>query len=308
MLIVQRMKKQFFPSLNEQLGHSPKDILVIVNIDDIGLHKDVTEASFKALNFGMVKTGSIMVPCPKFQQVVKLWRENPEIDLGIHLTLTSEWAKKYPWKPLLSQTDVPSLYSAEGTMWPSDESFIANAKQNDIEKELEAQINEVLCNGLKPSHLDHHMSIHQHPDYLPTVSKLSRKYRLPMNIPDRKKYKLPFFKNNLISFRKCGYVFPDTQVGIYKMAGQNLSLNYWQSAYHDLLRSLKPGVHLIKVHIAFQTEELRNITGASDSIIRGIDYSVWTSNATKKVAEDLGIIFIGYRPLQKLQESLMNSR
>ena len=89
-------------------------------------------------------------------------------------------------------------------------------------------------------------------------------------------------------------------MGIYQMGGQNLSLDFWKAKYHDHLRSLKPGVHIIKVHIAFQTKELQNITGMHDSSIRQMDYDVWTSDDTKKLAEELGIIFIGYRPLQQL--------
>jgi len=301
-----RIDQHCFPTLAERLGYSDKDILVIVNIDDIGLHKDVTEASFKALKFGMVKTGSIMVPAPNFEQAIKLWQENPEIDLGIHFTLTSdEWGEKYSGPTVLPKTDVPSLYSPQGVMWTTDEAFIMHAKKKDMVNEMEAQIQKVLETGLKPSHLDHHMSIYGHPDFLSILVELSRKYKLPMHLPGRRRYKLPFIKNNLFSLRRRGYVFPDTQMGIYHKEEQNLTLDFWKARYHNRLRSLKPGVHIIKVHIAFQTKELNNITGILDSSIRQMDYDVWTSDDTKKLADELGIIFIGYRPLQQLQVKLM---
>jgi chitin disaccharide deacetylase len=301
------IKQHYFPTLAERLGYSDKDILVIVNIDDVGLHKDVTVASFKALKFGMVKTGSIMVPAPNFEQVIKLWQENPEIDLGIHLTLTSdEWGEKYSGPTVRPKTDVPSLYSPQGIMWKTDEAFIMHAKKKDMENEMEAQIKKVLDTGLKPSHLDHHMSIYGHPDFLSILVELSRKYKLPMHLPGRRRYMLPFIKNNLFSLRRRGHVFPDTQMGIYQKGEQNLTLDFWKARYHDRLRSLKPGVHIIKVHIAFQTKELQDITGLHDSSIRQIDYDVWTSDDTKKLAEDLGITFIGYRPLQHLQGILMS--
>ena len=97
MFLLGGIKRRYFSSLREDLGYSRRDILVIVNIDDVGLHKDETEASFKAFRFGMVKSGSIMVPCPNYAEAVRLWRENPGIDLGIHLTVTAEWGKKYPY-------------------------------------------------------------------------------------------------------------------------------------------------------------------------------------------------------------------
>ena len=106
-----------------------------------------------------------MVPAPNFEQAINLWRENPEIDLGIHITLTSdEWGEKYSGQTVLPKTDVPSLYSPQGVMWTTDEAFIIHAQRKDIENEMEAQIKKVLDTGLKPSHLDHHMSIYGHPD------------------------------------------------------------------------------------------------------------------------------------------------
>ena len=302
-----RIKHYYFPSLAASLGYSSKDILVIVNIDDVGLHKDITEAGFKALKFGIVKTGSIMVPAPDFENAIGLWRENPEIDLGIHITLTSdEWGEKYSSPTVLPQTDVPSLYSPSGVMWTTDDAFIKHARKKDMEKEMEAQIKKVLDTGLKPTHLDHHMSIYGHPDFLSILSKLSCKYKLPMHLPGQRRYKLPFLKNNIFSLRRRGQVFPDTHTGIYHKEEQNLTLDFWKSKYYHCLRSLKPGVHIIKVHIGFRTQELQNITGTVDSSIRQMDYDVWTSDDTKKTAEDIGIIFIGYRPLQLLQEKLMS--
>ena len=306
MSFVDHIRKKCSPTLAEQLGYSDKDILVIVNIDDVGMHKDETEASFRALNFGMVKSGSIMVPCPNYDQVINLWRENPGIDLGIHLTLTCEWGEKHPWKPVLPKTDVPSLYNPEGIMWPTDEAILLNTNPKDIERELEAQINKVLDTGLKPTHLDYHMSFHPYFDLLSTIVKYSSKYELPVRIPRRRRYKFPFIKNNLISLRRRGFVIPDTQMCVYTPGEQNLSFDFWKATYHEYLRSLKPGVHSINVHIAFQTEELQNIMGMVDSAMRQLDYDVWTSGETKKLAEDLRITFIGYRPLQQLQKKLIS--
>ena len=304
----QCIKQLYFPTLSERLGYSSKDILVIVNIDDVGLHKDVTEASFEALKFGMVKTGSLMVPAPNFEYAIKLWQENPDIDLGIHITLTSdEWGDKYSGPTVLPQTDVPSLYSPQGIMWKTDADFIAHARKRDMANEMEAQIKKVLETGLKPSHLDHHMSIYGHPDFISILVELSRRYQLPMHLPGRRRYKLPFVKNNLFSLRRRGHVFPHTQKGIYQEGERNLCLDFWKAGYHKHLRLLRPGVHVIKVHIGFMTKELQDITGLRDSSIRQFDYEVWTSEDTKKLAEELGITFIGYRSLQCLQEKLMSN-
>jgi chitin disaccharide deacetylase len=292
-------------SLIERLGFSGQSVVVIVNIDDVGLHRDITEASFGALNFGMVKSGSIMVPCPNFDYAAQVWKQHAEYDLGIHLTLTCEWGARYPWTPILSRNDVPSLYDGAGRMWSTDQAFIAHAKGLDIRKELEAQIKTVFDMGLNPSHLDHHMNIYRHPEFIPIVLDLSRKYGLAVYVPRRRRYKVPFVKNNLRSLRRQGYVFGDSEVGTYKMAAEDVSGDFVRQRYYSYLRSLKPGVHIFKVHIGFQTREILEICGERDSGIRQVDYDVWTSNETKSVAEELGITFMGYRPLQRLQTESM---
>ena len=308
MVVFHRIKQAYFPTLAEQLGYSRKDILVIVNMDDVGLHKDETEASFRGLNFGIVKSGSVMVPCPNFNHAMELWRENPEYNLGIHFTLTCEWGGKYPWTPVLPRADVPSLYNPEGIMWRTVTELLQHGKRSEINRELDAQINKVLDTGMKPTHLDYHMGFAFHPDIFPIVMELSRTYDLPLRAPKRRRYKFPFIKNNLWFLRRSGHTFPDTQMGIYMMRGSDQSYEYRKAKYHDHLRGLKPGVHNIKIHMALQTEELKKIMGEHKTSIRQIDYDVWTSEETKKLAEDLGIIFIGYRPLQQLQEELMKKR
>mgnify|MGYP005841548953 CR=1 FL=1 len=308
--LAERITNPGRPTLAEQLGYSDKDILVIVNIDDVGMHEDEMEASIRAMEFGMVKTGSIMVPCPGFDRVMKWWRKNPEgIDLGIHLTLTCEWGRKYPWSPVLPEDQVPSLYNPEGIMWPSVADLLQHGARAEILMELEAQINKILDAGMQPSHLDHHMDFYYFGGLFEDVMELSRKYDLPMRVWRNRRYRAPFIlKNNLPFLRRRGYVFPDTQMGIYCMGGEDQSLEFRQSRYYEHLRTLGPGVHNIKVHIALQTDELEDIMGSHHTSIRRIDYDVWSSGETRRIAEELGIVFIGFRPLQQLQKKLMDRR
>lgn len=305
MYLLKQIKRRFFPTIVEQLGYSDKDIIVIANIDDVGLHKDETEASFKAFKSGMVKSGSLMTPCPNFDRAIELWKDNPEVDLGVHLTLTCEWGVKYPWAPILPKNDIPSLYNSQGIMWQNVKELLLHAKREDIERELEAQIKKVLNKGLKPSHLDYHMNFAFQANLFPIVLKLSCKYKIPMRVPKNKKFKFPFIRNNFWSLRRKGYVFADTRKGLYMMSGEDQTLEYRKTKYHEQLRSLKPGINNINLHIAFHTKELENIMGFHDVSIRNIDYDVWTSDDTKLLAKELGIIFTDFRRFQKLQERLM---
>ena len=171
--------------------------------------------------------------------------------------------------------------------------------------ELEAQINKIVYAGLCPTHIDYHMHWAYYSDFFLLAMKLSRKYNLPLRPMHFRRYRLPFVKNNLSSLRRKGYVIPDTQMGIYLTGGKNASLDFWKKKYLDYFRSLKPGVHNVKVHLAFNTNNLNNLLGHHPSLIRQIDYEVWTSEDVKNIAADLGITFIGFKPLQKLQKQLM---
>ena len=180
--ILEQLRKKYWPSVAAQCGFSDKEILVIVNIDDVGFHTDETEASFKALKFGLVKSGSVMACSPNFGQAISMWKDQRDIALGIHLTLTFEWGDKYPIFTVLEKNEVPSLYNPKGILWESNEGFLRHAKRKDMENELEAQIKKVFATGLRPSHLDYHENIHQHPDFLSIVVQLSKKYMLPMHM------------------------------------------------------------------------------------------------------------------------------
>ena len=85
-----------YENLAEKLGYLKTDKLLILHADDLGLSKSVNQASFKALKEGLVNSGSVMMPCDFISDVGNFAINNPEIDLGLHLTVTSEW-RDYKW-------------------------------------------------------------------------------------------------------------------------------------------------------------------------------------------------------------------
>src|SRR3954469_20348534 len=119
----------------ERLGYPRDAKLLILHADDLGAAHSIDAASFDALDKGVISSASIMMPTPWVTEVAAYAKAHPEADLGLHLTLTSEWAT-YRWDGLAPTDKVPSLYDPDGTL-PNDESVVAKrAKPEEVEREL----------------------------------------------------------------------------------------------------------------------------------------------------------------------------
>lgn len=116
-----------YDGLAEKLGYSKGDKLLIIHADDLGLSNSVNRASFKALKNGYASSGSIMMPCDYVSDVSQFSADNPGVDLGLHLTVTSEW-RDYKWKGVLSPSETPSLINKKGVFPKKPKGFVLNAE------------------------------------------------------------------------------------------------------------------------------------------------------------------------------------
>ncbi len=161
------------------------EIRLIIRGDDIGSSHTANVACIRCYREGIMKTTEVMVPCPWFEEAVTMLNENPGLDVGIHLTLTSEW-DNCKWRPL---TYAPSLVNKDGyfypqtrewNRWPAGTGFYdANPKLEEVEKELRAQIELALKKIKNVTHLSAHMGTATcRPDLKKLVTQLAKEYGL----------------------------------------------------------------------------------------------------------------------------------
>src|SRR5262249_50259826 len=108
--------------LQVRLGYPAEAKLLILNADDLAVSHSEDIASFAALDNKFITSATVMVPCPWFTEVAAYAKAHPDIDLGLHLTLTSEW-QTYRWGPVSPRALVPSLTGPNGYFYPNAQEF-----------------------------------------------------------------------------------------------------------------------------------------------------------------------------------------
>lgn len=167
----------------EQLGWEKEDKVIIMHVDDAGMSYDSNQGTIQAIEKGIANSVSIMMPCPWAASFVRYVKENPEIDAGLHLTLTSEW-KDYRWEPLAGQEVVPGLIDEEGAFWHSVPQVVQNASADEVEKEIRTQVERALRMGYRPTHLDSHMgTLFATAAFVERYIKVGIEYDIPVMMP-----------------------------------------------------------------------------------------------------------------------------
>lgn len=155
---------------------------LLLRLDDIGMNHSVNMAVEKMAETGMPFSASVQFACPWYQEAVEILKKHPNVSVGVHLTLTSEW-KNYRWGPVTGRTAVPSLVDTVGYFPQSTRAFGKSGyKLDEVEKELSAQIERALGSGLKITYIDPHMGIAlSTPELRALTEKLAHKYKLAIS-------------------------------------------------------------------------------------------------------------------------------
>jgi predicted glycoside hydrolase/deacetylase ChbG (UPF0249 family) len=170
----------FSPAVRAQTS-STSAATLIIRSDDAGMSHSVNMALQRLIQTGLPLSISVMFPTPWYQEIVGILKQHPEVSVGIHLTLNSEW-RNYRWGPIVGREAVPTLVDSDGYFFPSSEALHDHHPDlGQVEKELRAQIDRALKSGLKIDYVDYHMGTAvEFPEFREIVERLAHEYSLGM--------------------------------------------------------------------------------------------------------------------------------
>jgi predicted glycoside hydrolase/deacetylase ChbG (UPF0249 family) len=283
-------------TLPERLGYPADAKLLIVHADDLGMAHSVNAATIKAFESGLVSSGSIMVPCPWLPEIAAYARTHPEADLGLHLTLTSEWTF-YRWGPVLSKDRVSSLLDQHSYFYLTESEAASHANAREVEAEIRAQIDRARAFGIQPTHLDSHMgTLYQNKALFETLLRVARDNKLPVRIS----------KEWVASTDYLSSILSPSDIAIDRIItiGPGVPTQGWSNFYADAMKSIQPGVTEMIVHIAYDDEEMRAATvdhpdwGAA---WRQRDLQFFTSDTFRRLLQENHIKLVTWREIGKVQ-------
>ncbi|WP_425144965.1 polysaccharide deacetylase family protein [Deinococcus sp.] len=295
------MSRRFNPAL-KKLGFQPSDKVVIFHADDLGMAQATLDAYRDLLEVGLLSSASLMLPCAWAPAAAELARAHPQADLGVHLTLTSEW-RSYRWGPLSTRDPASGLLDDQGYFPASVTALHAAAKPEAVQTELSAQVRRAQDWGLTLSHIDAHMGAVAHPKYLPGCINMALSARLVTMFP----------RMNAAAWRAQGFdtlaaVAAETYGAALEWRGLPL-VDHLVSLPHDsggdhaaltrqILRELPPGLTHFILHPACDTPELRAITPGWEG--RVANYRAFTDRSLLEFVRAEGVQITSYRELQAL--------
>lgn len=150
---------------------------VLLRSDDFGMSHAVNLALAEMIVTKIPFSASVMMTCPWVQEAADMLKDAPQVAVGIHLTLTSEF-EQMKWGPVAGKFAVPSLVDERGYFRASVKDFLlSDYDLKEVEIELRAQIERAMAMNMKVDYLDHHMGIARTtPEIAAVVEKLAAEY------------------------------------------------------------------------------------------------------------------------------------
>lgn len=262
----------------EAPGSAEKPIRLIIRADDLGMCRSVNLGVEKGFKEGVLTCTSLMVSCPWFEDAAQICRNNPDLQVGVHLTLNSEWAE-YRWGPVLPIGEVPSLVDEDGYFYPTVKQFHdANPRPEEVEKELRAQVKRAYQYGIDVTYVDYHMGTAvSTPEFRKIVEKIAREHQIPVS----------------------RYYGEEDTPNIYHAPPPQKT-----KRMVEILEELQPGFWLFVCHPGLDGIEMQGMSAVSPASLqniaanRGAVTRALTSPAVKRVIQRRQIELLGYRDIR----------
>ncbi|WP_217180874.1 polysaccharide deacetylase family protein [Streptomyces sp. AC495_CC817] len=298
--------------LVERLGHAPGTRAIILNADDFGMCHAANTAIVELLATGRIDSTTVMVPCAWSPEALAFAASRTDLDVGVHLVLTSEWSR-YRWRPLTGTAT--TLVDDDGFFPAGVEAVETGASADDVAAEIAAQLRAALDAGADVTHLDNHMGsvygLLTGRDFLGAVFTLAAAHGLPFRLPrstdgigdepalqtklDEAAAAADALGVEIIDrlwshpFEVVGEGTPDEQT--YEQV---------RDGFIALLRAVPAGVTEIYLHPMVDDEELRAAVDYG-AVKRGQELRLLSDPQVLQAIVDEGLVRVGWRALRDLQ-------
>lgn len=301
-------------STARSLGYGDQDRLVILNADDFGLCHSSNETISRLLENGGVSSATLMLPCGWAREAALWSARHPELDVGIHWTMTSEW-DAYKWGPVCRTAASDSLVTNEGYFPKDCKTFERQADSEQVKTELIAQVEMALSFGMRPTHADSHMGslygLETGRDFLTPVFEVCAAYGLPFRLPRHLLMETgqlappelaEIAKKRAEEAESYGVVVLDYLLGLPFAQQPNETYESYRAQFIQMLVSLRPGISEIVMHPVEPSPELHSFHTQAEK--RGWELKLLEDPEVLKTMEEQQLIRIGWRELQQLQLAL----
>jgi predicted glycoside hydrolase/deacetylase ChbG (UPF0249 family) len=296
----------------EKLGYPKGKKVLIIHVDDVGMSYESNQGAIRAIREGVANSLSVMMPCGWVPGFVNYWKENKDLDAGLHLTLTSEW-KDYRWGPVAGKTNVKGLVDEQGALRRSVAEVVKNASPDEVETEIRAQLDRARTMGLEPTHLDSHMgTLFATPEFLQRYLKVGMQEKIPVMFPGGHntvvQQQEKVIGDQLAMTRAVGKqlwdaglpVLDDLENSSYGWKGpengdksEKALQKYKTEKYINAIKNIKPGLTMVIMHCTIHTEVFPHITDSYPT--REGDFLAMIDPELRKYIEKEGIILTTWR-------------
>lgn len=292
---------------------------LIINADDYGWCRGITDGILQAHKAGVVTSTSLMANQPASEYAIERLSEVPTLGVGVHLYLCDG-------RPILPASDVPSLVTPSGIFFSEHEMIPRlqhwKVPSTQIEKEFRAQITWIRARGITPTHADSHHHMHFYPSVVHAFrramkaegiqcARAARHKHWPQNGYIGGSYGGPLLRRVLLSAYMGSLQqvvlrsikLPDSSLAYHPR--YRASLNMLEEGWISALKNLPTGTYELGCHPGISQAGFSETDNYK--IRRELELKILTGNNFRNTVESCGIELITYRDLVRSSKSIASA-